>query len=259
MGNFPKVGHPEGITMWSRGCPWHCIFCGNTIFRHRPTHYRPPANVESELRNLRQLGLNALFVYDDELVGGPMPHGWMTEVADRIAPLGFAWKAQGRCSRKHITRELLEDMKRAGCKVVMWGVESFSPDVLRAIGKGTFPSDIWHTLRLAKECGLQNWLFTMIGNYQERESDLALTSECLRTAYLEGLVDYRQTTVVTALPGTELWDIQKREGWWTAPPESGPAMHQVYQSTPWLSAERIAYWMRRFDEVCPVGAAGRMA
>ena len=259
QGNFPKVGHPEGISQWSRGCPWHCVFCGNIVFGHRPTRYRPPANVEAELIALKALGLKALFVYDDELIGGPMPNGWMAEVADRIAPLDFAWKGQGRCSTRHITLDLLADVKRSGCRVMMWGVESFSPNVLRATRKGTSPADIWHTLRASKEAGVQNWLFTMVGNLEETEDDLALTAECLRTAYLEGLVDYRQTTVVTALPGTELWDIQKRDGWWTAPPESGPAMHQVYQPTPWLSAERIAYWLRKFEEACPVSYYGRAA
>jgi radical SAM superfamily enzyme YgiQ (UPF0313 family) len=199
------------------------------------------------------MGVQALFDYSDEAIGAPMPEGWMKEFADRIAPLGFAWKAQGRCSRKHITPELLADLRRSGCRAIMWGVESFSPEVLNASKKGTTPEDIWHTLRLSKRAGIANFLFTMVGNYKETEEDLAITADCMGRAYREGLVQFRQTTVVTALPGTELWDIQKREGWWNPVPEAGPPMHMAYQSTPWLSVDQINYWRAKIAEVCPVG------
>jgi radical SAM superfamily enzyme YgiQ (UPF0313 family) len=99
----------------------------------------------------------------------------------------------------------------------------------------------------------------MVGSPEETDDDLAETARCLARAYHEGLIDYRQTSVVTALPGTELWERQLREGWWHQPPEEGAQMAQIYQPTPWLSAARIAYWRRKLDEVCPATSAGRIA
>lgn len=258
-GNHPMLQAPQSISMWTRGCPGACVFCGNAIFGHQAIRYRPPANIASEMADLRDRHVRSVFVYDDELVGLRLPDGWLDDVADRVGPLGLTWKAQGRCSTQHITRDVCRDLYRGGCRVVMWGVESFSPRVLRAIRKGTTPEDIWHTLRTAKAAGLRNWVFTMVGNLEEGDAELAETAKALRDAYREGLVDYRQTTVVTPLPGTELEAIQKRDGWYAEPPESGPQMHQAYAPTPWLSAERIAYWVRKFDEACPVNHVGRMA
>jgi radical SAM superfamily enzyme YgiQ (UPF0313 family) len=169
------------------------------------------------MRDLYKRGSRNVYVYDDEMVGVKVPAGWMSEIADRIQDLaqaGLMWVTQGRCSRHHITLDLLRDMKRAGCKTVFWGLESFSPKVLRAIKKVLTPEDVWHTLRLSREAGIENGIFTMIGNYQETAEDLELSITELEKAYKEGLIQYRQTTVCTVMPGTQLEEIQKREGWY---------------------------------------------
>lgn len=210
------------------------------------------------MADLKRRHIRAVFVYDDELVGTRLPEGWLEEVSAGLAPLGLVWKTQGRCSR-HITPESMALLYQGGCRVVMWGVESFSQKVLDATRKGITVDDIWHTLRAAKAGGIQNWVFTQIGQYQETDEDARLTAEGLAKAYGEGLVDFRQTTITTILPATPLESLAKEQGWYVQPPESGPQMHQVYQSTPWLSAERIAYWQRRYSEVCPVDYRGKAA
>ena len=241
-----------GIAQFSRGCPYRCTFCGNTIFGGQPTRYRPPENIEADMLALKALGVRNVYVYDDEMVGTRLPDGWMADIADRIGTLGLAWLTQGRCSEKHITLELLRDLRRAGCHTVFWGVESFSPKVLQAMRKGTTPDDIWHTLRLARDAGINNALFTMIGNYGETDDDLALTAEALGQAYREGLVQLRQTTICTPMEGTPLAVMAQAEGWYQPAPDFGPQMLQ-HSPTPWLSVERMQYWQRRFWDVCPVG------
>jgi len=256
--NLPFLGKPEVITMFSRGCPHRCIMCGNPVFGKQRKRFRPVANILAELSDLKARGAHALFVYDDELIGTRHPVGWWDSLTDGMAPLGLLWKTQARCDPRYVTRPLLDAGYRAGLRILMWGVESFSQPVLTAMKKDTTPEGIWQSLRTCKEAGIENFVLTMIGNYRETEEDLALTARELGRGYREGLIDYRQTSVVTALPNTEFWDIQKREGWWVQPPEVGSQMNTAYLSTPWLSAERIDYWRRKFDEMCPVGA-GRPA
>jgi radical SAM superfamily enzyme YgiQ (UPF0313 family) len=148
----------------------------------------------------------------------------------------------------------MADMKRAGCEVIMWGVESFSQHVLDSVRKGIKVEDIWHTLRTAKAAGIKNWVFTMVGNYREGPEDIAITEAAMAEAYAEGLVDYRQTTVVTPMPGTELWDMAQEEGWLVAPPEGGAHMNQVYADTPWLTGQQIRDGINRIAAACPVGS-----
>jgi radical SAM superfamily enzyme YgiQ (UPF0313 family) len=252
-GNAPHLVKPEAISMWSRGCPHRCIFCGNEIFKHQPIRYRKPAHIEEELRLLRDTGVRGLFVYDDELVGLPMPEGWMDDVCKRIEPLGLQWKAQGRVSRKHISEELMHTMYAGGCRVLMWGVESLSQKVLNNIRKGTKVEDTFHTLEMAKKAGIKNWIFTMVGNYGETVEDLEITEKGLRELYSAGLVDYRQTTAVTPLPNTELWEIAKKEGWLVPPPDTGAYMAHAHADTSTLTGEEIEYWIQRLGRACPVG------
>lgn len=250
-GNMALMRPNPGIAMWTRGCPYNCIFCSNVIFMHRRTRYRPPANIEIDMADLHKRGSKRIYVYDDELVGTKIPDGWMGEIADRIGGMDFQMITQGRCSQRFVTAELMKDVRRTGIKTIFWGVESFSPKVLDAMKKHTKPDDIWHTLRIAKEAGIDNGLFIMIGNYLEDDSDAAMTAEGLKRAYQEGLVDYRQSTVCTVMEGTQLEAIQKREGWYVEPNFAGRDLRKAY-GTPWLSAERIDYWQRIFNEVCPV-------
>jgi len=253
VGNVQRLLQPmPGISMWTRGCPWKCIFCANTIFGGRPTRYRPAHTVEADMLNLKALGVRNVYVYDDEMVGTKLPDGWMASIADRIAPLGLRWITQGRCSKKYITPELMADVKRAGCHTIFWGVESFSQRILNAVKKGITVADIMHTLKVAREAGIENAVFTMIGNYEEGDEDLEITAKGLKAAYDEGLIQMRQTTICTPMDGTKLAEYAKAEGWYQEAPEFGQQMLQ-HSPTPWLSAERADYWMRRFWDVCPVG------
>ena len=251
IGNMKLLQPNPGIAMWTRGCPYSCIFCCNPIYKKQAKRFRPVENIVAEMAELKRIGCERIYVYDDDLVGTKMPEGWMKGIADGIEGMGFSWVTQGRCSTKYITRELMGDVKRAGCRAIFWGVESFSPKVLKAIKKALTPEAIWHTLRVAKEAGIENGIFTMIGNYQETEEDLALTAEELGKAYGEGLIDYRQTTFCTAMPGTRMAELAKAEGWWKDPPVYGRAMMEAHHSTPWLTHQQIDHWMGEFDKACP--------
>lgn len=251
--NIPRLLMPmPGISMWTRGCPYKCVFCSNIVFGGQPTRYRPPQNVEADMLALKAMHVQHVYVYDDEMVGTRLPDGWMRDIADRIAPLGFKWITQGRCSQRHITPELMADIKRAGCTTIFWGVESFSPRILKAIRKAITPDDIMHTLRVSRAAGIDNAVFTMVGNYQETDEDLEITARGLKAAYDEGLIQMRQTTICTPMPGTKLAEYAQAEGWYREPPEFGEQMLQ-HSPTPWLPAERANYWMQRFFDACPVG------
>lgn len=247
-GNLPDVGKPEGIAMWSRGCPHNCTFCGNPVYGHSRIRRRPATAICADMAALKELGCKAVFVYDDEIPGAVGGDDWLEEVCARIAPLGLTWKCQGRCTER-LERETLQAMYDAGCRAVMWGVESFSDKVLEDMSKHTTSADIWHTLRLAHDVGIGNWLFLMVGNYRETMADLEHTEAELGKAVREGLVQWRQVTVTTPVPGTELYETAKAEGWLVEPPEVGPQMNQVYQRTPWLSEREITHWKARLETI----------
>ena len=249
MGNLPNVGKPEGIAMWSRGCPHNCIFCANPVFGHQRIRFRPPDKIAADMLALAELGVQSVFVYDDELVGmGGKQDEWLLSVCEAIKPLGLTWKCQGRCN-KGLSAGLLRAMYDAGCRAIMWGVESFNDKVLKDIRKGITQEDIWYTLSISCEVGIGNWVFLMVGNYGESAADLGVTYTRLAKAVQDGLVQWRQVTVCTPVVGTELYDRAKAEGWLVEQPEAGPQMAQAYAPTPWLSTREMKLWRQRLLEV----------
>ncbi len=253
-GNSPKLGHPEGIMLWGRGCPSRCRFCGNTIFGGRPWRPRSPVQIVDELQHLRERwGINSVFVYDDELIGmNSHQQAWLQEISGLIRARGLhqglTIKCQGRCSDRFCdidTLRALRDMAEQVC--VMWGIESWSERVLRAIRKGTTPDMIWHTLFTAKRAGLLNWLFLMVGNLEETADDAELTAAGLQQALRLGLVDYRQVTICSPQPGTEMWEIAERDGWLVEQPLAGAAMHETYAATPWMTAEQMRHYQAALE------------
>lgn len=245
-GNMPKIGHPEGIAMWSRGCPGACSFCGSPVFGRQAMRTRPVSRVYEDMAALKGLGVQSVFVYDDELVGLPKHHAWLEDVCQVIAPLGLTWKAQGRCT-VNTQPSTLEAMHAAGCRAIMWGVESLSQPILDAMKKGTRLDDITTTLERSHAAGIGNWLFLMIGNYGETAAHLAETERRLIELARAGFVQWRQVTVCTPVRGTPLYETAKAEGWLIEPPEGGPQMAQVYNATPWLKQREMRYWKARLE------------
>ena len=241
-----------GITMWSRGCPYSCIFCENKIYQKRLSQYRPPENIQAEMIVLKNHKRKDIFIYDDELVGGKVPDGWMSDVADRIGGMGFNMVCHGRCNKKYITPEIMQDAKRAGINTVFWGVESFSPTVLEAIKKHETPEDIWHSLRVSKAAGIKNGLYIITGCYKETPKEAEITRVSLEKACIEGLVDYLQVFAMAVLPGTELEQIAMSEGWYVKQPRSWQTLKKVQgNGTPWMNASQIYDYQRKMKEACP--------
>ena len=78
---------------------------------------------------------------------------------------------------KHVTRELLTLMKRAGLKHVEFGSDSMSDPVLEAYQKGFSFEDIRVSSLLAKEVGIDFCHFIIFGGPGETEATMQETFE----------------------------------------------------------------------------------
>ena len=250
VGNAPRYKQPESVVMWSRGCPHRCKFCSNPVFRHQPTRFRDPDNIVEELTILHEkYGINSFFVYDDELIGqSPRQNKWLIEVCQKIIKSGLKieMKCQGRCS-PFVTDEVISAMKQAGFKAVMLGCESGSQVVLDAIQKATKPEWIEQTVKTIYNNGLDVWGFWMVQNLKETPEEARKTEELIKK--LKPYMKFKQVTIATPWPGSELYEIATKNNWifdtnlshWIA---SVPVMN-----TPWMSAKEAIYWRNRLLEV----------
>jgi len=238
IGNLPRTASPETSVNWERGCPHNCAFCSHPVFKNRPMKFRDPEDIVEELQFLvRHYGVKSIFVYDDELVGLSMKqNAWLHEILDLILHLGIKliFKTQVRCNKRVVTRDLVEKMSRAGFHCVFIGCESGSQKVLDASNKGITPDDIYHTVRVFKEAGIETYTLWMLGNLEETQEDVWSGTLPLMQE-LEPWSDHVQINYAMPWNGSELAERAEAEGWikerdpikWLA---KRPALH-----TPWMS------------------------
>ena len=118
----------------SRGCPYHCSFCVNSYFWKKLFRYHSPKRFIDEVEFLyNTYGYRGFDFWDDTIT---VVRDYIKEACEEILRrrLDIVWYARARVNT--VDREILTLMKKAGCRVISFGVESGSPRILKTIQKG---------------------------------------------------------------------------------------------------------------------------
>ncbi|MEM1766653.1 MAG: radical SAM protein, partial [Candidatus Bathyarchaeia archaeon] len=193
--------------MSSRGCPFQCSFCVTSRIFGRIFRARSPKNVVDELSRLESdYGADAFTFYDDTL----------TLSRDRILKicremqcrkLNLPWDCQTRADA--VSKEILIEMKKAGCQQIFFGVESGSQKILDAIGKGTTVEQNERAIKMAKEVGLFVSISVIIGYPGETIETINQTMKFIKKTKPDDVY----ICVATPYPGTQLYEQIKNLGW----------------------------------------------
>jgi radical SAM superfamily enzyme YgiQ (UPF0313 family) len=151
------------------------------------------------------------------------------------------WTCNSRVD--YVDREMLHKMARAGCWLISWGIESANEQILKGVRKGYRLEQAPQALRWAKEAGIKNWGYFIIGLPGETEETIRQTIEFAKSLPL----DLALFHIAAPYPGTPFF-FQVVENNWFRP---GTAWEEVDmdRSTvldyPGLPAERLEYWQKR--------------
>ncbi len=196
-----------GHLMTSRGCPYPCMFC-NQMTREssgaRP-RLRDPARVVEEMEYLKNLGATVLAFDDDNLTTDPR---FVKALCQEIIceGSGLPWIAHSRVD--NLTLEMADSMKRAGCALLRFGIESAVPRIVQLLKKGGTDASEWcRTTRKAVEAAHRNGIPTLglfiIGSPTETETEIL---ETIRFA-LELPLDFVQVHFFTPYVGSGAYQI----------------------------------------------------
>lgn len=116
----------------------------------------------------------------------------------------FRWCCQTRFDL--VDDELLNLMKRAGCRLIHFGVEAGSDRMLKDINKGITMKDIRNGMRKVKKAGIETACFFLMGFPGSERKDM---DDILRFAKELG-PDYPLFHVVAPYPGTKLYEKVKK-------------------------------------------------
>jgi anaerobic magnesium-protoporphyrin IX monomethyl ester cyclase len=190
----------------SRGCVYWCDFCAAVRMFGRRYRMRSPKSVVDELEYLqRTFGAQQFTFYDDAFT---VDQDRAAEICNEIKKrkLKVKWDCETRVDM--VTKELLLDMKEAGCFAVWFGVESGSQPVLDAMRKGISPAQTIKAFKWAKEVGLMTVANVVLGFPSETKETIWQTIKFIEKLNPSDVGYY----IATPYPGTPLYESVKEKG-----------------------------------------------
>lgn len=207
QGFFVK-DYPVAPIITSRGCPYACTYCASNNFWRRKWRARSPDNVVSEIELLAEkYGVKEVEISDDNFTLDKIRAGKICEGLIR-RNLNIHWSCPNGIRVDKIDRELLRKMKRSGCYMIIFGVESLSERVLRRVRKKTDISQIKKAVKISRHEGIITGGFFIFGLPYETSNSALQTIKLAKKLDL----DFAQFHVFTPLPGsTEFSNWIKKE------------------------------------------------
>lgn len=181
----------------SRGCPYGCRFCLKVMFGG-PVRFKPVNRLLKEIeRAVGQFGARTAYFIDLEFT---MNRNHAMAICEALTERGYPllWCCQTRADA--VDPELLAKMKRAGCRLIHFGVESGSESVLKGMEKQMDLAVIEKGVRQAREAGIDTACFFLLGFPGETKADMEKTVAFSRKLN----PTYASFHTATPYPGTGL-------------------------------------------------------
>jgi len=194
---------PYTALMTSRGCPGQCTFCTVPKFYGGLIRSRSVKNVLSELRLIESQGYKEVWFRDETFTYFPKRN---KEICRKIIEEGIdlTWICNARVGT--VDRKMMKRMKKAGCHLIKYGVESGNQNILNNVKKGIRVSQTTKDFRNANSVGLDTHAHIMLGmpgdTKKTIEETIKFTKKIKPTTATFG--------ICTPYPGTELYASLKK-------------------------------------------------
>jgi radical SAM superfamily enzyme YgiQ (UPF0313 family) len=201
-GNYRRT--PGTYIMSGRDC-WHgkCTFCSWTTLY--PTfRTRDPKEVVDEIGHLIET-YGVREIMDDT---GCMPAGaWLKTFCEEMIARGYNKRVKIDCNMRFgcLDAAAYRLMKKAGFRLVLFGMESANQSTLDRLVKGVKVEQILEGAKAASQAGLNVHVTVMFGYPWEGEQEIAKTVCLARTLLRKGYAYTLQVTMVVPYPGTPLF------------------------------------------------------
>ncbi|MFZ1982322.1 MAG: radical SAM protein [Smithella sp.] len=203
-------GYMFASVQTSRGCPMDCEFCSVSAFNGRRYRRRPPGEVLAELETIKE---KMIFFVDDNIIGyGKDSREQALEIFKGMVKrkLNKWWFCQASLNFGD-DDEVVSWASRAGCKMVFLGLEAEQVDALEEVHKQLninrgvdYYSHAFRRINRAGIAVLGAFIFGMDGDTPDKLQQ--------RADYMVNHdIDVMQTTVITPLPGTRVFDRYCKE------------------------------------------------
>jgi anaerobic magnesium-protoporphyrin IX monomethyl ester cyclase len=228
----------------SRGCPYHCIFCGGPRILGSKWRKRSSVSMFEELYYWYLRGYRN-FYYSDSNFG--FNKSRIVDFCDKILDkkIDIQINADG-LRADHFNKVLLQKMWDAGFKNLTFGVESGSDKVLLKLKKGESIEKIEETIKNAVNIGFNVALFFIIGSPTENIDDIKKSFDLTKRYNIAKVYFFNLTPV----PGTEYynWVVENGlldEKFLKYPEEKFGFLDYALLPNDILTREQITHWIKK--------------
>ncbi len=183
----------------SRGCPYPCTFCSRVI-QGKPLRQKTVEQLGREVETaVQKFGARSIYFIDLEFTALPdLVRGLCEYFLTR--KIRVRWCCQTRTDK--IDEPLLRLMKRAGCRLIHFGVESGSQRIVEITKKRVSIARQIEGVKLAQRVGLKVLCFFLLGYPGETEEEMRSTIRLARQL----CPTYASFHRISPYPGTPLFD-----------------------------------------------------
>jgi radical SAM superfamily enzyme YgiQ (UPF0313 family) len=235
----PIVGGPYTFVLTSRGCPAGCRYCIKHVTYQASVRHRSPDHVLKEMYMLKEMGMHHIHFEADLFT---VKKEFVYDLCNTIIKDGLQlrWSCNSRVD--FVDEEELALMKKAGCFMIAWGLESGSETVLKRARKGTTVARIQQTIAASNKVGIKNWGYFIVGLPGETVETIQQTIDISKKLPL----DIALFHIATPYPGTPFYYESVQNGWidmqrW----EDYDMYSHTVLNYPHLSSKDLEYWAKR--------------
>ncbi|MFX0075038.1 MAG: B12-binding domain-containing radical SAM protein [Candidatus Hermodarchaeota archaeon] len=201
---YVRNGSFNAIT--SRGCPFKCAFCYNTLFNNVWRGWTAEKCAQ-ELNKCLDFGVKKITFYDDYFFANSKR---IKDLFIYFKEQEIKWKAELRVNR--LDYSLAKEAKSSGCTQLYFGAESGSQRVLEILNKNITPKDIIQSAKITRDNDLSADYSWMIGTPGETKSDIKKTLTLVkRIKEINPKIEF-SIKILFPYPGTEVYNLAKQEG-----------------------------------------------
>ena len=235
--DFDIAGRPCVNMLTSLGCPYNCSFCMPIHVIYCSSHMyrmREPSEIVNEMVYVKEkYGAKQVYFDDDTFaVNRERLKKLCNELISRN--LDLPWTAMGDATLDY---ETLNQLSKAGCVGIKFGVETVSTSTLKKINKTFLDTDkISNFVKQSSKLGIWTHATYIIGLPGDRKEDLEKTINFSKNLHTDSV----QFSIATPYPGTPFYGEAKNNDWlatddWTM---YDGANYSVV-NYPWLKKEEI--------------------
>ncbi|MDA2932735.1 B12-binding domain-containing radical SAM protein [Acidobacteria bacterium AH-259-D05] len=200
-------GQLPGNMITARGCPYQCTYCETQVVWTRKFRFRSPGNVVDEIQEcMEKYGIRQFNFHDDIF---PMRRDRTIGICKEIQrrKLDISWFCMSRVN--FVWEDVMTEMKRAGCRKIMFGLESGDNEVLKIMKKEATVEQAREAFRICRRVGIGTMGSFMLGNIGETEETIRATIDFAKELNPDTVAFF----VAVPYPGTEMFRVAAQKGY----------------------------------------------